>query len=229
MITEKLTPLYLSIKIAGISIIFVFIAGVILARFLSRREFFGKNLLESIFLLPLVLPPTVVGFGLLLIFGKNGFIGNWLIEHDIQVIFNWKGAVIASIIVAFPLMYQSASAAFKTIDERLENAALTMGASRLRMFFTVTLPIVWPGLLSGLVLSFARALGEFGATLMLAGYIPGQTDTISLAIYFAVQNGEMGKAGLWVVIIIALGLSTIMWLNWWTKHNVRRFEYEENK
>lgn len=229
MITQNLTPLYLSIKIAAISIIFVFIAGVFLARLLSRREFFGKNLLESIFLLPLVLPPTVVGFGLLLIFGKNGFIGSWLIEHDIQVIFNWKGAVIASIVVAFPLMYQSASAAFKTIDERLENAALTMGASRLRMFFTVTLPIVWPGLLSGLVLSFARALGEFGATLMLAGYIPGQTDTISLAIYFAVQNGEMEKAAFWVVIIIALGLSTIMWLNWWTKHNVRRFEYEENK
>lgn len=229
MINENLSPLFLSLKIAGISIIFVFITGVFLARFLSRREFFGKNVIEALFLLPLVLPPTVVGFGLLLIFGKNGFIGQWLLKYDIQLIFDWKGAVIASIIVSFPLMYQSASGAFKTIDERLENAALTMGASKWRVFLTVTLPLVWPGLLSGLVLAFARALGEFGATLMLAGYIPGRTDTIPLVIYFAVENGEMEKAYFWVAIIVALGFSTIMWLNWWTKHNVRRFEYEEKK
>lgn len=228
MIDQNLSPLFLSLKIAGISICIVFVTGVFLARYLSRREFFGKNLLESIFLLPLVLPPTVVGFGLLIIFGKNGFIGEWLLEHGIQVIFNWKGAIIASTIVSFPLMYQSASAAFKTIDERLENAALTMGASRWKVFLTITLPLVWPGLLAGLILAFARALGEFGATLMLAGYIPGETDTISLVIYFAVQNGDMEKAGFWVTIIIALGLSTIMWLNWWTKRNVRRFEYEKN-
>lgn len=228
MIDQNLSPLFLSLKIAGISICIVFVTGVFLARYLSRREFFGKNLLESIFLLPLVLPPTVVGFGLLIIFGKNGFIGEWLLEHGIQVIFNWKGAIIASTIVSFPLMYQSASAAFKTIDERLENAALTMGASRWKVFLTITLPLVWPGLLAGLILAFARALGEFGATLMLAGYIPGETDTISLVIYFAVQNGNMELAGFWVTIIIALGLSTIMWLNWWTKRNVRRFEYEEN-
>lgn len=221
-------PLFLSLKVAGISIIFVFITGVLLARFLARREFVGKNVIESIFLLPMVLPPTVVGFGLLIIFGKNGFIGQWLEKFDIQLIFDWKGAVLASIVVSFPLMYQSASAAFKTIDDRLEKAALTMGASKLRVFFTVTLPLVWPGLLAGLVLAFARALGEFGATLMLAGYIPGKTDTIPLVIYFAVENGDMSKASFWVTIIVALGFSTIMWLNWWTKRNVRRFEYEDN-
>lgn len=229
MIDQNLSPLFLSLKIAGISICFVFFIGVFLARILSRREFFGKSLLESLFLLPLVLPPTVVGFGLLVLFGKNGIIGSWLIEHGIQVIFDWKGAVIASTIVSFPLMYQSASAAFKTIDERLEQAALTMGASKVKVFFTITLPLVWPGLLAGLVLAFARALGEFGATLMLAGYIPGETDTMSLVIYFAVQNGDMDKATFWVVIIVALGLSTIMWLNWWSKRNIRRFEYEDNQ
>lgn len=228
MLNQNLTPLLLSLKIAGISILIVFISGVFLARFLSRREFFGKNILESIFLLPLVLPPTVVGFGLLVVFGKNGIIGQWLLKHNIQLIFDWKGAVLASVIVSFPLMYQSAAAAFKTIDERLENAALTMGASRWRVFMTVTLPLVWPGLLAGLVLAFARALGEFGATLMLAGYIPGRTDTIPLVIYFAVENGDMEKAYFWVTIIIALGFSTIMWLNWWTKRNMRRFEYEGN-
>lgn len=228
MFNQNLTPLLLSLKIAGISIIIVFVSGVFLARYFSRQEFFGKSVLESLFLLPLVLPPTVVGFGLLIIFGKNGFIGQWLLKHDIQLIFDWKGAVLASVIVSFPLMYQSASAAFKTIDERLENAALTMGASRWRVFLTVTLPLVWPGLLAGFVLAFARALGEFGATLMLAGYIPGKTDTIPLVIYFAVENGDMEKAAFWVTIIIALGFSTIMWLNWWTKRNVRRFEYEEN-
>lgn len=226
--TQDLHPLFLSLKIAGISIAIVSVTGVFLAHFLARREFFGKSVIESIFLLPLVLPPTVVGFGLLVLLGKNGIIGQWLLKYDIYIIFNWVGAVIASTVVSFPLMYQSASAAFKTIDERLEKAALTMGASKLKVFFTITLPLVWPGLLAGIVLAFARALGEFGATLMLAGYIPGKTDTIPLVIYFAVENGEMEKATFWVVIIVALGFSTIMWLDWWTKRNVRRFAHQKN-
>lgn len=229
MATQNLSPLLLSLKVAGISVVFVFIFGVFLAHLFTRREFFGKSMLESLLLLPLVLPPTVVGFGLLALLGKNGIIGQWLLKYDIQVIFNWKGAVIASIIVSFPLMYQSATAAFKTIDEKLEKAALTMGASKWRMFFTITFPLAWPGLLSGFVLSFARALGEFGATLMLAGYIPGKTDTIPLVIYFAVENGEMEKATFWVMIIVVLGFSTIMWLNWWSKHTLRRYKFEENK
>lgn len=228
MLNQDLTPLFLTLKIAGISVVIVFVTGVFLAYILSRREFFGKNLLESLFLLPMVLPPTVVGFGLLMVFGKNGILGEWLGKFGINFIFDWKGAVLASTVVSFPLMYQSATAAFKTVDERLEKAALTMGASRFRVFFTITLPLVWPGLLSGLVLSFTRALGEFGATLMLAGYIPGKTDTMSLVIYFSVQNGQMETASFWVMIIIALGLSTIMWLNWWTKRNVRRFQYEKD-
>lgn len=218
------TPLFLSLKVAAISTSVVFITGVLFAHLLARKNFFGKSFVESVFLLPLVLPPTVVGFGLLVLFGKNGLIGSWLLTwFDIQVVFSWLGAVIASIVVSFPLMYQSAVASFSSLDSRLENVARTMGASEWRVFWTISFPLAWPGLLAGLVLSFARGLGEFGATLMLAGYIPGKTDTIPMAIYFAVESGHMEKATFWVIIIVALGFSTIMWLNWWTKRNVRRF------
>ncbi|MEK5068047.1 molybdate ABC transporter permease subunit [Sporosarcina sp. FSL K6-1508] len=219
------TPLFLSLKVAGISTLFVFIAGVFFARILARKTFFGKGIIETLFLLPLVLPPTVVGFGLLILFGKNGFIGSWLYStFGIQIIFSWLGAVIASIVVSFPLMYQSASAAFENLDAKLENVARTMGASEWRVFWTISFRLAWPGLLAGLVLSFARGLGEFGATLMLAGYIPGKTDTIPMAIYFAVESGQMEKATFWVVIIVALGFSTIMWLNWWSRRNMRRYK-----
>ncbi|WP_027414667.1 molybdate ABC transporter permease subunit [Aneurinibacillus terranovensis] len=216
------TPLFLSLKVAGISTSIVFITGVLLAFLLARRNFTGKSLLDSFFLLPLVLPPTVVGFALLILFGRNGWIGHWLISwFGIQVVFTWLGAVIASVVVAFPLMYQAASAAFQTLDEKVENAARTLGASEWRIFWTVSFPLAWPGILAGLVLSFARALGEFGATLMIAGYIPGKTNTIPLAIYFAVDAGDMDNAAFWVIIIVALGFSTITWLNWWSKRNRR--------
>lgn len=219
------TPLLLSLKVAGISTVIVFVLGVLFAHIFTRKTFFGKGIIESLFLLPLVLPPTVVGFGLLILFGKNGWIGSWLLNwFDVQIVFTWIGAVIASIVVSFPLMYQSASAAFENLDPRLENAARTMGASEWRVFWTISFRLAWPGLLAGLVLSFARGLGEFGATLMLAGYIPGKTDTIPMAIYFAVESGQMEKATFWVVIIVALGFSTIMWLNWWSRRNMRRYK-----
>lgn len=227
MFDQDLHPLFLSLKIAGVSIIFIALFGISIAYFMSKKEFYGKSVVEAIFLLPLVLPPTVMGFGLLLLFGKNGPIGSFLAEYGFSVIFHWTGAVIAAIVVSFPMMYQSAQAAFKVMDPRLEKAAMTMGASKWRIFFTITLPIVWPGLLAGIVLAFARALGEFGATLMLAGYIPGKTDTIPLVIYFAVQNGQMEKAAFWVGIIVAVGFITILWLNWWTKSTVRRFAHQD--
>lgn len=227
MFSQDLHPLFLSLKIAGVSIIFIALFGISIAYFMSKKEFPGKSIIEALFLLPLVLPPTVMGFGLLILFGKNGPIGSFLASHGLSVIFHWTGAVIAAIVVSFPMMYQSAQAAFKVMDPRLEKAAMTMGASKLKIFFTVTLPIVWPGLLAGIVLAFARALGEFGATLMLAGYIPGKTDTIPLVIYFAVQNGQMEKAAFWVGIIVAVGFVTILWLNWWTKKTVRRFAHQD--
>ncbi|HHW39090.1 MAG TPA: molybdate ABC transporter permease subunit [Bacillales bacterium] len=218
------SPLLLSLKISSISTIVVFFLGLVVSRFLSRRNFFGKSVIESVLLLPLVLPPTVVGFGLLLFFGKNGLIGRLLLDwFDFQIVFTWIGAVIAAIVVSFPLMYQSASAAFQNYDRNLENAALTMGATKWKVFWTIALPLAWPGLLSGLVLAFARGLGEFGATLMIAGYIPNKTDTIPMAIYFAVESGQTEVAQFWVIIIVALGFSIIMWLNWWSKRNIMKY------
>lgn len=218
-----LFPLWLSLKTASISTIIVFVIGVILAYLISRRTFFGKSVVEAVFLLPLVLPPTVVGFGLLYLFGKNGAIGKLLIDwFDFQIVFTWYGALIAAIVVSYPLMYQSASAAFRQYDINIENAARTMGKSKWQVFWTVTFPLAWPGLLAGLVLTFARGLGEFGATLMLAGYIPNVTDTIPLAIYFAVESGDMGAAKVWVTIIVALGFIAIFWLNWWSARNMMK-------
>ncbi|MED1439539.1 molybdate ABC transporter permease subunit [Aeribacillus pallidus] len=217
------SPLILSLKTATIATFIVFVTGVVLARLISRNSFRGKSIIEAIILLPLVLPPTVVGFGLLYIFGKNGFIGRLLLDwFDFQIVFTWYAVVIAAVVVSFPLMYQSASAAFRQYDPNIENAAYTMGASKWRVFWTISFPLAWPGLLAGLVLSFARALGEFGATLMLAGYIPNVTDTIPLAIYFAVESGNLETAKFWVIIIVALGFSAILWLNWWSKRNMMR-------
>lgn len=221
------TPLFLSLKIAGIATCFVLIFGTFFARLIVRNHFPGKRIAEALFMLPLVLPPTVVGFGLLYLFGKNGPIGSILLHwFDYQVVFTWVGAVIASFVVAFPLMYQSAAASFQNYDRNIENAALTMGASKLKVFWTISFPLAWPGLLAGLVLSFARALGEFGATLMIAGYIPNQTETIPLAIYFAVDSGHMDEALFWVVSIIVIGFSAILWLNWWSGRNILKYTSE---
>src|SRR5690625_3549631 len=209
------SPFWLSLKTASISTVIVFIIGVLLAYMISRKQFFGKGMIEAFFLLPLVLPPTVVGFGLLYLFGRNGLIGKFLNDYfDFQIVFTWYGALLASIVVSFPLMYQSAAAAFQQYDKNLENVALTMGKSRWQVFWSISFPLAWPGLLAGIVLAFARGLGEFGATLMVAGYIPNVTDTIPLAIYFAVETGDWEVAQFWVIVIIILGYAAILWLNW---------------
>ncbi|WP_121604233.1 molybdate ABC transporter permease subunit [Virgibacillus sp. Bac332] len=221
------TPLILSIKIAGIATCIVFLLGVSCARLISRNQFPGKRLLEALFLLPLVLPPTVVGFGLLFIFGKNGPIGRLLLQwFDYQIVFTWVGAVIAAVVVSFPLMYQSAAAAFLKYEKNLEHSALTMGASKWKVFWTISFPLAWPGLVAGFVLSFARALGEFGATLMVAGYIPNQTNTIPLTIYFAVESGNMQTALFWVIGIVIVGFTAILWLNWWSGRNILKLTKE---
>jgi len=224
----NLSPMWLSFKTATIATIIVFITGVFLARLMARHSFRGKGIIEAIFMLPLVLPPTVVGFGLLYLFGKNGIIGGILSDlFDFQVVFTWYAVILAAIVVSFPLMYQSASAAFKQYNQNIENAAFTMGASKWRVFWTISFPLAWPGLLAGLVLTFARALGEFGATLMLAGYIPNVTDTIPLAIYFAVESGDLDRAKFWVIVIVLLGFSAILWLNWWSKRNQEKYKQHQ--
>lgn len=211
-------PVFLSIKVALFSLIFVFVSGVSSAWFMRRADFPGKAALEALFTLPLVLPPVVTGFLLLLLIGKQGPVGRFLTEQfHTQIIFTPYAAVLAGAVVAFPLMYQSTKAAFQGVDGNLEDAARTLGAGEWRVFWTVTMPLSWPGLVAGLVLSFARALGEFGATIMVAGNIPGKTQTIPLAIYFAAESNDLTRAGLYVVIISIITFSLILWLNIWSK------------
>lgn len=218
-----LSPLYLSLKVGAISTGIVFFCGVLIARLMTRYSFPGKSVIDALITLPLVLPPTVMGFFLLLVFGKKGILGKFLYDSfGIQIAFTPAAAVISSIVVAFPLMYQSAKGALLSVESNLERAARTLGASEWYLFWKVTVPLAWPGLLAGLVLSFARALGEFGATLMLAGNIPGKTETIPLAIYFAVESGDMYRAQFWVSVVTLIGFCMILWLNWWTQRQIRR-------
>lgn len=215
-----MSPLFLSLRVGLLSTVIVFVIATSLTHFLNDKTFKGKILLESLLLLPLVLPPTVIGFGLIILFGKNGPFGILLEKAlGVSVFFSWIGAVIASVIVSFPLMYQSAKAAFKKVDLRMIQVAQTMGISNWKIFWTITFPLALPGITSGTVLAFARGIGEFGATLMIAGYIPGKTDTIPLAIYFAVEGGNMKLALTLVGIILIVGLSAITWLNYWGERN----------
>jgi molybdate transport system permease protein len=215
-------PITLSLKVALIAVCIDFVFGLAIARVMARRDFFGKNFLESIIILPMVLPPTVLGYGLLILLGKRGFLGQMLMEQfGIQIIFTWWAAAFASAVVSFPLMYQSAKAAFASVDIFLEQAARTLGTGELRIFLTITLPLAWPGILAGLVLAFARALGEFGATLMVAGNIPGKTQTIPLAIYSAVESGDDALAKTLVVTITILSFAAVFFLNSWSKKKVQ--------
>lgn len=195
------SPILLSAKVAVIATIFVAVIGTTAAWLINRFKFPGKHVLETVIGLPLILPPTVVGFGLLLLFGKNGPLGTVLEIFHIRIVFTWWAAVITAVVVSLPLMYQNAKGAMEGVDVRLQQAARTLGSSEWRIFYTVILPLAWPGLIAGILLAFARALGEFGATMMLAGNIPGQTQTIPLAIYFAVESGDMHTAGYLVMII----------------------------
>jgi molybdate transport system permease protein len=173
-------------------------------------------LVDGIFLLPLVLPPTVVGFLLLLLFGRNGPLGKLFLDFGATIVFSWPATVIAATVVAFPLMYLTARAALEQVDPSLLQAARTLGASEWRVFREVALPLAWPGVLAGTILSFARALGEFGATLMLAGNIPGRTETIPIAIYFAVEANDMSRAATWCLIDIGVSLALLAGLYYWT-------------
>jgi molybdate transport system permease protein len=176
----------------------------------------GAALIDGIFILPLVLPPTVVGFLLLLLFGRNGPLGKLLIRVGATIVFSWPATVIAATVVAFPLMYLTSRAALEQVDPHLIQAARTLGASEWRVFREVALPLAWPGILAGTILCFARALGEFGATLMLAGNIPGRTETIPIAIYFAVEANETQRAMVWCAIDVGISLVLLSALYYWT-------------
>ncbi|WP_457330665.1 molybdate ABC transporter permease subunit [Rhizobacter sp. P5_C2] len=194
-------PLALSLKVAGWATLIDLVLGVGLGLLLARGRFPGRELLDAILTLPMVLPPTVLGYYLLVLIGKRGWLGAWLYEHlGIQLIFTWQGAVIAASVVALPLVLKAARAAFEGVDPQLENAGRVLGLSEAAVFFRITLPLAWRGILAGLLLSFARSLGEFGATLMVAGSIPGRTQTLSVAVYEAVQAGQDGVANVLVLI-----------------------------
>lgn len=212
----NLSPLWISIKTAFLATIITFILGVAAAYWIANSKNKLKGLIDGLFTLPLILPPTVIGFFLLLICGKNGPVGKFLLNFNITLIFSWTATVIAATVVSFPMMYRTSRAAFEQIDINVISAARTLGLSEMKIFFRIALPLAWPGIIGGLVLSFARAMGEFGATLMLAGNIPGRTQTMPLAIFFAVEGGDMKTAMLWVLIIVAISLFMIVILNYWS-------------
>lgn len=210
-----LSPLWISLKTATLATFIAFFLGLAAAYWMLGYRGKGKTLIEGILLLPLVLPPTVAGFLLLLLLGKNSLLGQVLLSLDITIVFTWYAAVVTATVVAFPLMYKTTLGAFEQIDASLLQVARTLGASEWKVFWRITLPLALPGVLAGVILAFARALGEFGATLMLAGNIPGQTETIPMAIYFAVEGGAMQEAWFWTATIVSLSVSGIAVVNSW--------------
>ena len=216
------SPLWISLKTALLATFFTFFIGISTAYWMLRYRGKGKSLIEGLFVAPLILPPTVVGFLLLLFFGRNGPIGKLLEPWNLSIVFTWYGAAIAAIVVSFPLMYKTALGTFEQIDPKLLQVARTLGASEWVGFWRVTFPLGLPGILAGTTLAFARALGEFGATLMLAGNIPGQTQTITMAIYFAVESGAMDEAWFWSVVIMVTSLSGIIGVNFWQELRQKR-------
>ena len=209
MIESLLSPLWISLATVFTATIITFFTGIAVARWMARYQGGMRNVIDGILILPLVLPPTVVGLGLLILFGRNGPIGQLLLLFGTTVVFSWPATVITATVVSFPLMYMNARGAFEQVDISVENAARTLGASEWRTFWRITLPLAWPGVAAGAVMAFARAIGEFGATLMLAGYIPGKTATIPVAIYFAVQDGNMDQAMLLVVIVLFIVFASL--------------------
>ncbi|MEO6986407.1 MAG: molybdate ABC transporter permease subunit [Paralcaligenes sp.] len=207
---ELSIPLLLSLKVAGWATLFAMVLGVSVAFGLSRWRSAWCGLVDSVLTLPLVLPPTVMGYYLLVLFGRRGWLGEFLARWGIDLVFTWQGAVMAATVVAFPLVLRSARAAFEEIDPQMENAARVLGVSEAALFFRVLLPMAWRGIFAGVLLAFARALGEFGATLMIAGSIPGRTQTLSIAIYEAVQAGDDGLATL-LVLVVSFTCVVVLW------------------
>lgn len=216
-------PIFLSIRVALLATVIAFFLGVFFAYLLTKRKVPGKNIWETILILPMILPPSIVGYLLLKVFGKRGPIGAFLLDiFGIQIVFTWIACVIAATVVALPLMYQNAKGAFQSVDPSYELAAKTLGSNPFKVFRTVTFPLSGPGIVSGIVLTFARALGEFGATLMLAGNIPGKTQTIPTAIYYAVVVGKDEKASMLVLIMVLFSFALVFGLNMWLKRREKR-------
>ncbi|WP_410513713.1 molybdate ABC transporter permease subunit [Paenibacillus sp. BR2-3] len=212
--TDFWAPVWLSVKISVITSIIVFILAAAAAKAMAHRKFPGRSLVETVLLLPLVLPPTVLGFLLLVILGRRSWIGKLYEQFTEQtILFTWGAAVIAAVVVAFPLVYRTVKTGFEEVERDLEDAARAQGASELQVLRYVSLPLASRSLAAGYVLGFARGLGEFGATIMVAGNIPGRTQTVPTAIYVAVDGGNMTLAWMWVCSIIAISAVMLMFVN----------------
>ena len=199
-----LVPLWLTLKVALLATLMAGVAGIGLGWWMARRRFVGHAFLDALLMLPMVLPPTVLGYYLIVLIGRNGVLGQYLDRwFGINLMFTWQGAVIAAAIVSLPLIYKAARAAFEDVDNRFAHAARTLGAGELEVFLRISLPLATRGVVAGLMLAFARAMGEFGATLMIAGNLPGKTQTLSIAVYDAVQAGNDAQA-LWLTLLISV-------------------------
>ncbi len=208
---EAWIALGLTLKVAGCATLINLVLGVAIAYVFSRKTFWGKEVLDALLTLPMVMPPTVLGYYLLVLLGQQGVVGQLLKEYlGIQLIFTWQGAVIAAAIVSFPLVFKGARAAFESLEFQYEQAAKVLQISQMAIFFRVILPLAWRGVLAGLLLSFARAAGEFGATLMVAGSIAGQTQTLSIAVYEAVQAGQDDTANFLVLLTSVVCISVLL-------------------
>ena len=210
----EISPLIITLKTAVVSTIITFFIGIALAYFVVNLKR-GQSLADAIITLPMVLPPTVVGFFLLLMFGKRSLIGQFLLQFDFSLVFTWQATVIAAVIVSMPLMYRTTRGAFEQLDSNIIYAARTLGVSEWQIFWHILIPNTKSGILAGLVLSFTRALGEFGATIMFAGNIPGVTQTMSTAIYAAVQANDYDLAFQWAMALVAFSLVFIVIMNTW--------------
>jgi molybdate ABC transporter permease protein len=215
MLIPDLSPLWISLKVSLIATVITFGIGTTVAYKMYHYRGKTRSLIEGFLIAPLILPPTVVGFLLLILFGKNGILGQVLSEWNLGLVFTWYAAVLAAVVVSFPLMYRAALGAFEQIDSLLLDVAKLEGASEIAVFWYIALPLAMPGILAGTVLAFARALGEFGATLMIAGNIPGQTQTMPMAIYFAVEAGAIQEGWFWTIIIACISLGGITIVNAW--------------
>lgn len=215
------SPLWVTLKTTGVAIVFIFALGLAAAYISLRIPARAQDVADSIFTIPMVLPPTVCGFLLLLALGRNTAVGQWFIDIGFPLIFSWPATVIAAVVVAFPLMYRSARGAFENLDSDMLDAARTLGWSNRKIFFKLMLPLSWSSIAAGTVLSFARALGEFGATLFLAGNYLGITRTIPIAIYFEWMNGNTDVAIFWTVVIMAFSFVVILFINLWSRRTTK--------
>ena len=214
------SPLWISLKVAAAATVITFFLGLMSALLVLKMKR-GRAVVDGLLSLPMVLPPTVVGFFLLMALGKNSFFGNMLRELGFEALLTWQGAVVAAAAVYFPIMYRTARGALEQVDENLINAGRTLGMSEGSIFLRIMIPLSRPGIAAAAILSFARALGEFGATIMLAGNIPGKTQTMSIAIYTAMQSGDRSKAYIWVAIVMAISFAVMLLMNVWNDRQSR--------